>query len=450
MLKRTKKILALGLSCMMMIASAAGCGSTQSQPADQPAAQTAETQQNPSAEPTGQDETKDSAEEGLHKLTQQDILDIYDPVVKAEYKDDSMSEAVKSGTGADLKLTEEEKDKIRSMNLKIALEQDHLDDSMKLIQQAFRDQCEDLNIELSDIWVATAQDGASQMEDYQRIEAIAQDYDAIFTCPSDAAMETEILKKIMKKTKLGCMLAVPFDLDWNDPNFIGITDIDAYQAGIYSAEAAVKILNGQGKIGTIGYINGKNGTINTCYQRYKGWDDVLAKYPDVEVVDEWYDDPAESKSVITGLLASNPDIKVLLIDWANPPADNAQTAFKELGYEAWKDISMVTIDIDNTITIPMATDGPDHNYTGAFVAQTWYTAGANLVKMYCKNLLAEETGETYPKFVVSSPLPVTVYENLKTNFTYCVPESVTEIPVPAEIDALENQWDLGVEDIWSK
>ena len=72
-----------------------------------------------------------------------------------------------------------------------------------------------LNIELSDIWVATAQDGASQMEDYQRIEAIAQDYDAIFTCPSDAAMETEILKKIMKKTKLGCMLAVPFDLDWN-------------------------------------------------------------------------------------------------------------------------------------------------------------------------------------------------------------------------------------------
>ena len=107
MLKRTKKILALGLSCMMMIASAAGCGSTQSQPADQPAAQTAETQQNPSAEPTGQDETKDSAEEGLHKLTQQDILDIYDPVVKAEYKDDSMSEAVKSGTGADLELTEE-------------------------------------------------------------------------------------------------------------------------------------------------------------------------------------------------------------------------------------------------------------------------------------------------------------------------------------------------------
>ena len=72
------------------------------------------------------------------------------------------------------------------------------------------------------------------------------------------------------------------------------------------------------------------------------------------------------------------------------------------------------------------------------------------MKMYCKNLLAEETGEAYPKFVVSSPLPVTVYENLKTNFTYCVPESVTEIPVPAEIDALENQWDLGVEDIWSK
>lgn len=456
MFKKTRKLLALVLSITMILTAAAGCGSTGGEPAaaDSPKA-TGQNQGNtenptaqPDTEPTG--DSKESSEEGLHKLTQEDVLEIYDPVVKAEYKDDSMTEAVKSGSGKDLELTEEEKEKIRSMNLTVALEQDHLDDSMKLVQQAFRDQCADLNIELKDIWVAPAQDGSSQMEDYQRIEAIAQDYDAIFTCPSDAAMQTEILKKIMKKTKVGFMLAVPFDQDWNDPNFIGITDIDAYQAGVYSAKAAVKINNGKGKIGTIGYINGKNGTINTCYQRYVGWDDVFAENPDVEVVQEWYDDPAESKSVITGLLASNPDISVLLIDWANPPADSAQTAFKELGYEPWKDISMVTIDIDNTITIPMATDGPDNNYTGAFVAQTWYTAGANLIKMYAKHLLAEETGADYPRFVVSSPLPVTVYDNLKTNFTYCMPETVTEIPMPPEIDALENQWDLGVEDIWTK
>jgi ABC-type sugar transport system substrate-binding protein len=238
------------------------------------------------------------------------------------------------------------------------------------------------------------------------------------------------------------LLSVPFGLDWNDPNFIGISDIDAHQAGVYSAKAAVKILNGKGAIGTIGYINGKKGAIQTCAQRYKGWDEVFKENPDVKVVQKWFDDPAQSKSVISSLLSSNPDIKVLLVDWANPPADQAQQVFKERGLKPWKDISLVTIDLDNTVSIPMAMSGPDNNYTGAFITQTWYGAGANLVKLYAKKLLDAQKA---PKYVVSPPLPVTTWENLQTHYTKAVPK---DWQIPAEIMNLKNPWPLGVEDQW--
>lgn len=397
----------------------------------------------PASASTAPDADTASDPGGLYKLTQDDILEIYSTQTDARYKDDTMSDGVKPSDLSKIQLTDEEKDKIRAMNLTVAIEQDHLDDAMKLAQQAIKDQCADLNITVKDVWIATAQDGASQMTDYQRIEAIAQNYDCIFTAPSGVANSSEILKKIMKKTKVGYLLSVPFDLDWNDPNFAGISDIDAYQAGVYSAKAAIKILNGQGTLGTIGYINGHTGAIQTCAERYRGWDDVFAQNPDIKVVQEWFDDPAQSKAVTSGLLSANPNVKVLLIDWANPPADQAQQAFKERGLVPWKDISLVTIDMDNTITVPMALDGPNNNYAGAFISQTWYSAGANLVKQYAKHLLY---GNDAPKYVVSPPLPVTTYDNMRTHFEKVVP--ATGFEIPKQITELQNQWPLGVEDIW--
>jgi len=391
--------------------------------------------------------TASDGETSLHVLTKEDITEMYNPDASASFKDATMEKAIVSGSSEELELTEAEKEIIRGMKLRIGLEQDHLDDAMKLIQQAFRDQCQDLGIELSDIWMAADQDGGSQMNDYQNFLAIADQYDGFFTCLSDASINSDILKQIMEKTNVGFMLAVPFDLDWANPNFVGITDINAYEAGVSSAKAAIKILNGQGKIGTIGYVNGQNGSINTCYQRYLGWDEVFKANPDVPVVQAWYDNPSDSKAVVAALLAANPDIKTLLVDWSYPPADNAMQACQELGLVPGKDISLVSIDFDNVVTIPMASKGAE-SYAAACVAQTWYTAGANLVKMYARHILDE--GKNV-KFVASNPAPVTTPMNVKTNFRIIVPETVSAIPMPKEIEALSDQWtleELGVENIW--
>lgn len=420
--KSGSRPVALALVSVMVMALTSGCGSSQNV--------------------ANNSKTTGNSGQGLHKLTQEDIVQIYKPGTEAVFQDSSMKEGVKASGMKEVELTAEEKQKIKDMHLNIAIQLDHLDDAMKWVIAGIQKTSGEMGITLKDTWIGTAQNNVSQLDDYQRIEAIAKNYDAIFTNPSDASTSSDVLKAIMKKTKMGFICSAPYSVDWNDPNFIGVSDIDAYQAGLYSAEAAVKMLNGKGTIGTIGFINGKQGAIQTCYQRYKGWDKVLKDNPDVKVVQKWFDDPAQSKAVVSSLLASNPDIKVLLVDWANPPADQAQQVLKERGLKPWKDISLVTIDMDNTITVPMAMNGPDNNYAGAFISQTWYTAGQNAVKQYAKKLLY---GNQAPKYVVSPPLPVTTWNNLKTDFTKVAPEG---FKIPDEVMNLKDQWPLGVEDQW--
>ena len=137
--------------------------------------------------------------EGLHYLTKEDITQIYNPDALASYQDDTMAEPVVSGTAEELALTDEEIEQIRAMDLTICLQQDHLDDAMKLIQQAFQDACDELGITLGSIWMAADQSGAAARSDYENFLSVTDEYDAFFTCLSDASLNTDILKEIMEE-----------------------------------------------------------------------------------------------------------------------------------------------------------------------------------------------------------------------------------------------------------
>jgi hypothetical protein len=63
-------------------------------------------------------------------------------------------------------------------------------------------------------------------------------------------------------------------------------------------------------------------------------------------------------------------------------------------------------------------------------------------EIYAKHLLY---GDKAPKYVVSPPLPMTTWENLKTHYVKAVP---SDYPISPEVDKLTNQWTLGVEDQW--
>ena len=377
-----------------------------------------------------------------HQLTQKDVLEIYQPGVIMKYQDIYMKEAFPTANLQDLVFTPEEKQKIRDMHLKIAFEKDALDDPGKWQLTGAKEVSDDLGITIKDIWIAADKTGVNQMDDYQRIEAIAQNYDAIFTLPIDLAADSEPIKRIMAKTHVGLICSVPFNLDWHDPHFVGVSDSDGYLTGIYSVKAAAKILGGKGVIGTIGWVNGRKGAFHTCQARYEGWDAALKDYPNIKVVQKWYDSPGNAKDVISSLLAANPDIDLLLIDFANPPADQAQQILKERGLRPWKDIVMVTIDMDDTVTVPMAKDGPNNNYTGAFVTQMWYDVGKNMIRLYAKHMLY---GDKAPKFIASPPLPVTVWNNLYTDYQMAVP---ADWKIPDIFKSLKGQWPLGVKSEW--
>lgn len=427
------RLIALALVVLMISVMTIGCGSKTS-------TETKPNQDEPQKK-LSKENSAVSNEQGLHKLTQKDIEEIFQAGVSGIYQDKTMNEAIKAASPADVALTEEEKQKIRDMKLEIAVETNHMDDAFKWQLGGLKDTAKDLGITIKDVWMASDTSNMSQLEDYQRIESIAQNYDAIFTLPMDVAATSEILKKIMKKTDLVTLCRAPYDIDWNDPNFGGIVDADGYLAGVYSAKAAIKILNGQGKLGVVGFVGGREGSFHTVQERYRGWNDVFKENPDVEIVQKWFDDPSKAGDVVSSMLASNPDIKVVLIDWANPPANQAETVFKQRGMKPGKDIAMVTIDLDNTVAVPMAINGPE-SYTAAFVTQTWYNVGKLWGEMYAKHVLY---GNKAPKYVVSPPLPQTTPENLKTHYTKAVPE---DYPIPPEISKLTDQWPLGVEDQW--
>lgn len=432
--KRSLRWISMALAAALTSTLLAGCGASNSTGAS------AGTQTAGTSAAAGSSSA--SGSEGLHQLTQEDVNSFYQEGAFGLYQDKTMKEAIKAAGTKDVELTEEEKEKIRAMNLKIAVETNHMDDAFKWQLGGLKEVAKDLNITVKDVWMAADTGNMTQLEDYQRIEGIAQNYDALFTLPMDVAASSEILKKIMKKTKLVTLCSAPYDIDWNDPNFAGVADADGYLAGVYSAEAAIKILNGQGKLGVVGFVGGREGSFHTVQERYRGWNDVFAKNPDVQIVQQWFDDPSKVGEVVSSMLASNPDVKTLLVDWANPPANQAETVFKQRGLKAGKDISMVTIDLDNTVVVPMALNGPDNSYTGGFVTQTWYNVGKLWGMVYAKNLVTENKG---PKYVVSAPLPLTTWNSLKTHYEKAVP---SDYPIPEEVKKLTDQWSLGVDDQW--
>jgi len=117
------RLMALVLVVPIIMAMVGGCGSNQSTaPESVSASGAASTDASVAASAT-------ESAEGLYKLTQQDVLDIYGSDTSAAvYKDDSMKENVSGTDPKNLTLTDSDKQKIKAMNLKIAIEVDHLDE----------------------------------------------------------------------------------------------------------------------------------------------------------------------------------------------------------------------------------------------------------------------------------------------------------------------------------
>jgi len=139
--------------------------------------------------------------------------------------------------------------------------------------------------------------------------------------------------------------------------------------------------------------------------------------------------------IVNSMLAANPDIKVLLVDWANSPGVDALTVLKQRGLTS-KDIALVTIDVDDAIAVPMAENGAN-DLCQAYATQDWYSVGKIAALLFANNIIDKGAN---PKFAVTTPPPVTVYENILPCYQAVVPASWE---IPDTILALKDQWDIG-------
>lgn len=114
-----------------------------------------------------------------------------------------------------------------------------------------------------------------------------------------------------------------------------------YQDGVDLAEALAKEIDYKGQVAGLG------GTIGApCHEdRIKGFEDVMAKYPDIEVVDIQYDNDSveEALNIVEGWLQKYPDLKGIFANNMGNPIGASQ-AVLDAGRE--DQITIVGMDHD--------------------------------------------------------------------------------------------------------
>ncbi len=134
---------------------------------------------------------------------------------------------------------------------------------------------------------------------------LTQKPDALILSPTDP----DALKPLLQQAVSQGALVITTDTDINDPTFairkqwIGSDNV---KGGQMAGEALAKALNGKGDVALMGSLVG----VTTNEDRYKGFKDALAKYPDIKIVTTQYsnDDQATAASQMQSVLLSNPNL----------------------------------------------------------------------------------------------------------------------------------------------
>ncbi|MHC1781768.1 MAG: sugar-binding protein [Anaerolineaceae bacterium] len=143
-------------------------------------------------------------------------------------------------------------------------------------------------------------DAGKQVQLFESV--IARKPAGIAVSPNDPATVQEA---ISKATAAGIPV-ITWDADAPDSERLLYIGTDNEAAGGTVAETLAKILDGKGKVAI---LTGSLTALN-AQQRVKGFRDVMAKYPGIEIVAEepTDDDAARSLSVAESLLQAHPDL----------------------------------------------------------------------------------------------------------------------------------------------
>lgn len=315
---------------------------------------------------------------------------------------------------ADLKLTDEQIEKVKAGNFTVAISMGWLGDdwaSQQLI--GLKETFEKLNIkvvaETNANW-----DDAKQIADLEAISVLKPDL--LVSIPLNGQTTASAYKAIQEAGTKVVFIDQAVDGMQPGKDYAAIISSDNLALGMYLADALAESLGGKGDVAAMYFAN----DFYVTNLRYEGFiARVMAKYPDINVVAAaGHNDPNKGQEVAQGVLARYPTLNGMYASWSIP-AMGAVTAALTAGRTP-DDFKIVNENFDQIVALNMAQNG----FIAGISSQRPYDQGVAEATVGALALIGEPT----PSYVVVPPLKVTrdtLPEAYKTIYRIDLPEEMT-------------------------
>ena len=372
-MKNTKKILALVLGILVVVALFAAC-------ADDAAQQGAEAPANDgTAEEPASEGSSGKAVDPDEELAKLDNISITvgpngeTPVYASE-----------------IEITDEQIEKVKGMGLKAAIAMQYTGNDWSVAQiDALKNTFAEYGIEVIAVTDPNF-DAAQQTADIESI--LAMDPDILVSIPVDTAANSAIYKKATEQGVKVVFMNQAGDNLVPGEDYVTIVSPDDMGNGARCAHLLAKNIGGKGKIGIIYY----DAVFRTTEIRYDEALKVFAEcYPDIEIVEEQgfsgSDSSGAAGEVASAILTKHPDLDGLWVIW-DVPCEGVMAAVKQAGME--DQVKVTTIDLGLNVGIELAKGG----VVKGIAAQQVYDAGVCEAKCAALACLGEEV----PTFISTS------------------------------------------------
>lgn len=308
----------------------------------------------------------------------------------------------------EIKLTDEEKERVKDMGLTIAYDQLNISEFDDAIGFAIDYMAKELNMKY--IWTYNRMDAAVQKDNIETI--LAANPDIIASVSVDPVVSGEAFKKAVDQgvVIIFCSCKAPFE--WKKDYTGGLVFYDLVGFAPALAGELNKVLGGDGNIGYVYH----EANFFITNQRDQGFKDALKEYPGLKIVAEepWSGNAADVEAVVSAMIIKHPEINGIYLPWqeAVMPAISAFRAADRM------DIKIVTNDIGKTTALEMITGD---NIAMMSQCAAWQY-GVTVVEMGLYALLGKEIpaecvivpGHTATKETIEEVWPMVYNEPLPT------------------------------------
>lgn len=289
-----------------------------------------------------------------------------------------------------LKLTDDEIQKIKSGNYTAAFVWHTSSEFVSAVEQGARAEFENLGIKV----VASTQasfDAATQANNMQTVLALKPSIIvAIAVDPTSAAKTFQ--PAVEQGAKIAIMTTPP--KGWTaGKEFVSIVTENLAEAGKTNAELLGKALGGTGKVAYM-YHDADFWFTNQRDKAFKNWTSYL--YPGMTIAaEQGFTDEAKTQEIAAALITKHPDLTGIYVPWATA-AQGVVSALRDAGRS---DVKVVTNDLDATLAADMVKGG---NVVG-LVGNGAIGIGKGLAISGAYGVL----GKSAPALVASTPIGVT-------------------------------------------